>query len=279
MQAPFVRTTSAIILLAIAGAATLAAASGSAAVPQPDPAFLAAANGAVLGAEATAQPSAAAIQAPIARASATPGNTVRDTTVSASRIRMSIDGVIVVAAPTPAVAAPVKATPAKAAPVAKATPKAAPKATAKAAPKAPAKVAPAVVHYTGTNHVWIPALGINKAVQPFACSRVRPPDSFMYRWGCAGENNVYLLGHAYASMKPLHNAYNQGTLKVGMKAIYADGAGQIHTYAVIWWKVTLPTTDAAWAWAPQSVPSMTLQTCVGANSKYRLMVRLEEVIK
>ena len=78
-------------------------------------------------------------------------------------------------------------------------------------------------------------------------------------------------------MKPLYNAYNRGTLKVGMRAIYADGAGVIHTYAIIWWKITLPTTEASWAWAPQSVPSMTLQTCVGAHSEYRLMVRLEEL--
>ena len=51
-------------------------------------------------------------------------------------------------------------------------------------------------------------------------------------------------------------------------------AGRVRRYAVAWWKVTRPTGAAAWAWAPQAVPSMTLQTCVGANSEYRLMVRL-----
>lgn len=131
--------------------------------------------------------------------------------------------------------------------------------------------------YSGTNHVWIPSLGINRSVHWFSCDRAAPPDEYMYRWGCAGSNNIYLMGHAYAAMKPLHDAYVGGHLRVGMKAYYADAKGQVHTYAVKWWKITRPTTDAAWAWAAQSTPSMTLQTCVGANSQYRLMVRLVEI--
>jgi hypothetical protein len=131
--------------------------------------------------------------------------------------------------------------------------------------------------YSGTNHVWIPELGINKSVRWFPCDRERPPDNDMYRWGCAGTNNVYLMGHASSVMEPLHDAYVSGRLHKGMKAHYADARGKVHVYAVRWWKVTKPTTDAAWAWASQDVPSMTLQTCVGRNSQYRLMVRLVEV--
>ena len=41
--------------------------------------------------------------------------------------------------------------------------------------------------------------------------------------------------------------------------------------------VDAPTTAASWAWAPLSSPGMTLQTCVGSNSQYRLMVRLTQV--
>lgn len=96
----------------------------------------------------------------------------------------------------------------------------------------------------------------------------------MYRWGCAGRNNVYLLGHAYSVFKPLHDAYVSGWLRKGMKVEYADGDGGVRAYAVVWWKITRPTGAAAWAWAAQSKPSMTLQTCVGANSEYRLIVRL-----
>ncbi len=82
------------------------------------------------------------------------------------------------------------------------------------------------------------------------------------------------MGHAYSVFKPLHDAYVQGRLKKGMQVVYADNDGRVRTYSVIWWKVVRPTTAAAWAWAGQSTPSMTLQTCVGPNGNLRLMVRL-----
>lgn len=131
--------------------------------------------------------------------------------------------------------------------------------------------------YRGRNHVWIPALRVNRSVHAFPCSRSRSPDNYVYRWGCAGSNNVYLMGHAHSVFKPLHDAYVSGRLTKGMKAYYADAKGRVHVYRVKWWRVTAPTTDAKWAWASLSTPSMTLQTCVGRNSQYRLMVRLVEV--
>lgn len=156
-------------------------------------------------------------------------------------------------------------------------PKPAPRPAAKPAPKPAPKPTPKPTSFSGTNHVWIPSLGISRSVHSFPCSRTRPPDNYMYRWGCAGANNVYLMGHAYSVMAPLHDAYVSGRLKVGMKAFYAGADGKVHEYVTKWWKLTRPTTDAAWAWAAQSVPSMTLQTCVGAQSQWRLMVRLVEV--
>ncbi len=131
--------------------------------------------------------------------------------------------------------------------------------------------------YSGRNHLWIPSLGVNRSIAWFACSRSREPDNYVYRWGCAGSNNVYLLGHAWGVFKPLHDAYTSGRLRVGMRAIYADANGRVRTYAVRWWKLVRPTTSASWAWASLSSPSMTLQTCVGARSQYRLMVRLVQV--
>jgi sortase (surface protein transpeptidase) len=130
--------------------------------------------------------------------------------------------------------------------------------------------------YRGKNHVWIPSLGINRDVVFFPCSRSKPPGHQIYSWGCAGKNNVYLFGHAASVMKPLYNAYYSKRLKVGMKVVYADGNGKVRTYKVTTWKVVLPE-NSAWAIAAQSRPSMTLQTCVGANSKYRLVVRLVAV--
>ena len=131
--------------------------------------------------------------------------------------------------------------------------------------------------YSGRNHVWIPSLGINRSVAWFACSRSREPDNYVYRWGCAGTNNVYLLGHAWGVFDPLHDAYVSGRLQRGLKAVYADANGKVRTYAVRWWKVVKPTASASWAWASLPTPSMTLQTCVGAHSQYRLMVRLTQV--
>jgi sortase (surface protein transpeptidase) len=85
---------------------------------------------------------------------------------------------------------------------------------------------------------------------------------------------VYLMGHAASVLKPLHDAYVSGRLYKGMKVIYADANGQVRTYSVSYWKVVRPDGDVAWAYAAQSRPSMTLQTCVGAKNSHRLVVRL-----
>lgn len=129
------------------------------------------------------------------------------------------------------------------------------------------------VSYRGRNKVWIPALGIARSVTGYSCSSSAYPGDRVYRWGCAGKNNVYLFGHAHSVFKPLHDAYVRGRLKKGMKVYYADGSGRVSTYVVRWWKVTTPD-KGEFAYAAQSTPSLTLQTCVGAKSQYRLIVRL-----
>jgi hypothetical protein len=141
-------------------------------------------------------------------------------------------------------------------------------------PKARPAAHATTTSFHGRNHVWIPSLRISRGLQSFPCSRSRPPDAGVYRWGCAGRNNVYLLSHAWSTFKPLHDAYVHGRLRKGMQVWYANANGTVHQYRVIWWRVTAPTTAASWAWASQSRPSMTLQTCVGSKSQYRLMVRL-----
>jgi sortase (surface protein transpeptidase) len=127
--------------------------------------------------------------------------------------------------------------------------------------------------YKGRNHLWIPALGVNRSVGWYPCGASSAPGLGVYRWGCAGRNNVYLLAHAYAAFRSLHDAYVSGRLRKGMRVMYADGSGRVRTYSVIWWRLTSPT-NGAFAYAAQSRPSMTLQTCVGARSQYRLIVRL-----
>ena len=138
---------------------------------------------------------------------------------------------------------------------------------------APARAAPTPPSHSGANHVWSAALGLNRSVAAFPCSRSRPPDMAIYRWGCAGHNNVYLFAHAGGPFGRLHDLYVRGGLRRGMTVTYADPSRTVHRYKVAWWKVVLPT-NGAFAYAAQSRPSMTLQTCVGANDRYRLVVRL-----
>lgn len=123
------------------------------------------------------------------------------------------------------------------------------------------------------NHLWIPALGMSRPVFSFPCWRSAPPANYVYRWGCAGRNNIYLLGHAYGVLKALHDAYLDGRLRKGMVAYYADSSGRITRFRVTAWQVVLPT-QTAWAMAAQSRLSMTLQTCMGSRDQYRLDVRL-----
>jgi len=130
--------------------------------------------------------------------------------------------------------------------------------------------------FHGRNHVWIPALGISRSTTGYSCSSSFYPGNRVYRWGCAGRNNVYLFGHAHSVFKPLHDAYVRGSLRKGMKVYYADGSGHVSTYAVRWWRLTTPE-NGAWAYAGQSRPTLTLQTCVGSRSQYRLIVRLTRV--
>jgi sortase (surface protein transpeptidase) len=130
--------------------------------------------------------------------------------------------------------------------------------------------------FKGRNHVWIPSLGISRSVTFYSCSSSAYPGNLVYRWGCAGSNNVYLFGHAYSVFKPLHDAYVRGRLRKGMKAYYADASGRVSTYSVSWWKLTTPD-KGDWAYASLARPSMTLQTCVGTDSQYRLIVRLARV--
>jgi Sortase domain len=148
-------------------------------------------------------------------------------------------------------------------------------------PAAEAKVASAgdpagTSKYKGRNHIWMPSLRIDRSVASYSCSNKSYPGNRVYRWGCAGKNNVYLFGHAHSVFRPLHDAYVKGRLKKGAKLYYADSNGRVRAYKVAWWKVTTPT-KGTWAYAAQAKPSLTLQTCVGSRSQYRLIVRLVRI--
>ncbi len=72
----------------------------------------------------------------------------------------------------------------------------------------------------------------------------------VYRWGCAGHDNVYLFAHAGGPFAGLHGVYVRGRLRRGMTVTYADGEGRVHRYRVAWWRVVLPT-EGDFAFAAQ----------------------------
>ena len=119
---------------------------------------------------------------------------------------------------------------------------------------------------SGRNHVWMPALGIRRRSRSSRARSSAYPGNRVYRWGCAGRNNVYLFGHAYSVFKPLHDAYVRGRLKKGMKLYYADSARQgvdVQGHLVAGHHAR---TRAVSPTPAQSRPSLTLQTCVGARA-------------
>ena len=98
-------------------------------------------------------------------------------------------------------------------------------------------------------------------------------------WGGAGRCTVCLRAREGGSSGPPDTAYYAGRRKVGMRVVYADAASHIHYFKLQWWRTTPPSGDVGWAYASQSVSSLTLQTCVGADSSLRLVVRFVEVAR
>jgi hypothetical protein len=165
-----------------------------------------------------------------------------------------------------------------------ATPSPTPKPTATPTPKPTATPTPQPTNppqtYTGHSHLWYPALDISADWGWYGCE-YGGPDTLpggVHRWGCGPKNNVYLLSHAWSTFKKLKKAYNNGTLRVGQNAWYADAQGNVTKYEVKWIRqVTVEYLNAtAGEWALNDSPNeiLTLQTCNGANNEYRIIVRL-----
>ena len=143
-----------------------------------------------------------------------------------------------------------------------------------AATSSPVRTAepPNAVAFGGRNRFAIPTIGINSSIGTTSCGVLIP--NGIWRWPCAGANNIYLMGHAWGVFAPLHDGYHSGLLNPGLIAFYADGAGVVHRYRLLWVQ-DLPV--AVWGkgatWAATAGPVITLQTCDGGASDYRIMVR------
>jgi hypothetical protein len=133
-----------------------------------------------------------------------------------------------------------------------------------------APVAPVIVVHS--NRLTIPVLGLDGNIGTTSCGGLIP--NGIWLWPCAGQNNLYMLGHAWGSFAPIHNGYHAGLLKVGLVALYTDGAGVVHEYRLIWVQdLPVATWGEGTSWAATPGPVITLQTCDGAGDAYRIIVR------
>ncbi len=123
-----------------------------------------------------------------------------------------------------------------------------------------------------------PVAGLKRSVYDWGCRGGTIPH-LVLRWGCAGSNNLYLLGHASSVFDPIHNAYRDGRLTAGALATWTHN-GVKQTYRVAWARIVPASyvwkgqTGDKWAWNATSRRAITLQTCWGTASAYRLIVRL-----
>jgi hypothetical protein len=132
------------------------------------------------------------------------------------------------------------------------------------------------ISYSGVYHLWIPALSLSRDIDDWGCNGGLIPNH-VERWGCAGRNNIYLLGHAWGVFAKIHDGYHSGALHVGLVAFYADKSGTLHRYRISAIRHVLNANYDSWSgWATgaSSTPIITLQTCDGPTSAYRILVRL-----
>jgi len=181
--------------------------------------------------------------------------------------------------PEPAAKAAPKPNSAKPKPESKPEAKSTPKATAK--PKQTTSEPKSAPTYSGVSKLWYPALGISAKWRWYGCQYGGDPDGLgpgVYRWGCAGRNNIYLMSHAWSTFNAIQRGYHSGKMKVGQSVWYANKQGDVSKWRVKWIKrVTkdyLHKTFSDWASNSSSSPIMTFQTCDGSRSQYRIIVRL-----
>ena len=190
--------------------------------------------------------------------------------------------ILVSAPPAPRIAEPSQTSPLTIVPaeIPAARPAVAPQAkTVAVAPKPKTVVKRVTVSYSGVYHLWIPALGLSRSIFDWGCNGGLIPNRVEY-WGCAGRNNLYLLGHAWGVFAKIHDGYHSGALRVGLIAYYADKSGRVHRYRISQIRHVANSdyaTWSRWAMAASSTPIITLQTCDGATSAYRILVRLVPV--
>lgn len=158
------------------------------------------------------------------------------------------------------------------------TPRATPKPRSKPDPTPQPKPKPV---YAGKSHFWYPALGIDARWRWYGCQYGDNPDGpgpGVYRYACVPDSNIYMLGHAWSTFRAIMRGWHSGAMQVGQTVWYASPQGKVTRWKVKWIRhVTDAYLESSyWKWATNASPTpiMTLQTCDGRRSQYRIIVRL-----
>lgn len=174
---------------------------------------------------------------------------------------------------------PVVAAPVVAAPVAAvaAMPPASP---VTATPTAGVPVLASSLRRLGT--LRISGIGLTARVYDWGCGSAVVPNLAL-RWGCRTSNNQFLVGHAYGVFRPYYLAYARHLLRPGLIAVFTDAAGHATRYRLEWTRLVTSTyvwnglTGGQWAWGDTSRAALTLQTCWGSTSRYRIITRFVRI--
>jgi hypothetical protein len=161
------------------------------------------------------------------------------------------------------------------------TPKPTPSVTPSPTPRPTPEPTPPPASYSGPSHFWYPALNIDADWSWYGCDYGGDPNGLgggVFRWGCGPASNIYLLGHAWSTFKKVRIAFHSGAMQVGQSVWYSNAQGDVTKWQVSWIRrVTAEYLDATagdWALNDSATPIMTLQTCDGSQSQYRIIVRL-----
>ena len=144
-------------------------------------------------------------------------------------------------------------------------------------PKVTVTTKKVTVSYHGTYHLWIPALSLSRDINDWGCNGGLIPNHVEY-WGCVPRSNLVPARPRLGRLRQDPRRLSLGALHVGLTAWYADKAENVHKYRISWIRHVrnggLRVTGAKLAMAATSGQVITLQTCDGATSAYRILVRL-----
>lgn len=124
----------------------------------------------------------------------------------------------------------------------------------------------------------VSGIGLTASVYAWGCGGEVVPNLAL-RWGCQKSNNQFIVGHAYGVFHPYYLAYARHLLRPGLIAYFTDTAGHRTRYRLAWVRLVTKTyvwhglTGSQWAWNNTPSAALTLQTCWGSTSKYRIVTR------